>query len=330
MLNQRELIQSFLTGEIVNAQETPEHIETTISHVFLFREKVYKLYKNDNYDFNTHFRDIANGASRKNFYETDFRWNHYFSPNIYRRLVKIYRNDGKFTLVKSGSAVDIAIEMDRVDNAVNLTKLLRTKKVSRRELVVLSETMMRKIKLFPDFHPKLSYSDYLRIRLDSLDAFMKIIPGTLPYQRRQHFMNIQRTFFEEHWQYFASFRTHEMSIAIDNHADNIFIVDHKPQFIDVYSPKEEWGIIEPLFNVARLAADVALYHSQEYGRAVLTGFRSVYPQRKIQEEIFQFYALQAALIKGTYLFLLGDPTRKREAEQYWKTLEKYALRGKIV
>src|SRR3990172_11469600 len=106
MENYQKIISAFLVGNIEGMEEKgiiPEHLETQISHVFLFPKTVYKICKRDNSFFNEHFRDLADRNSRTYFYKSDFFENNYFSPNVYLGLHGIGVVDGK---VKTSSDIE--------------------------------------------------------------------------------------------------------------------------------------------------------------------------------------------------------------------------------
>lgn len=59
MHSQIKIIDAFSRGDIFGEISAPKHRTTVLSNVFIFKNKVYKIYKNDNKFYNENFRDIS-------------------------------------------------------------------------------------------------------------------------------------------------------------------------------------------------------------------------------------------------------------------------------
>ncbi|PIR83059.1 hypothetical protein COU19_02745 [Candidatus Kaiserbacteria bacterium CG10_big_fil_rev_8_21_14_0_10_56_12] len=84
--SQRPLVRLIQEGQLTGESGKPDHVETVISNVFLFSDKVYKIYKSDNDFFNRNFNDISAKARRFDFTTADFEWNHQLSQEVYTAL----------------------------------------------------------------------------------------------------------------------------------------------------------------------------------------------------------------------------------------------------
>lgn len=80
---QEKIRALFLSGKVADETTVPEHIETVMSHVFLFPERVYKIYKGDNEWFNKNFNDLSDRRKRFEFSKNDFHWNQMLCPEVY-------------------------------------------------------------------------------------------------------------------------------------------------------------------------------------------------------------------------------------------------------
>ena len=127
MNNYLKIIDAFLKGDVEGLEERgaiPEHIETQISHLFLFPNTVYKICKRDNLFFNEHFRNIADLKTRIDFYKSDFFENNYFSPEVYLDLYGVNVINNEVEVNKNLDGIeDIVMKMKRIDLNSNLSHL---------------------------------------------------------------------------------------------------------------------------------------------------------------------------------------------------------------
>ena len=119
--------------------------------------------------------------------------------------------------------------------------------------------------------------------------------------------------------YFTHFKNSDLSVAIDNHSDNILFSDGKLGFIDIFSPRDIWRIVDPFYNICRLATDVAVLKNRDYANVMYDQYKKIMPPGP--ESVKTIYELKAALIKGPYLSILK---RSEEAEKYFSFINQRA------
>jgi aminoglycoside phosphotransferase family enzyme/predicted kinase len=96
-------------------------IETSISWVFLFRDRALKLKK----PLDLGFLDFTTPEKRRWAAEREYAFNHATAPEIYRGVHAITRDaDGRLTLDGSGEAAEWALEMRRFDETATLSNRL--------------------------------------------------------------------------------------------------------------------------------------------------------------------------------------------------------------
>ena len=127
------LIQAFEENlvEDFNTFSPDKVIETIVSKIFFYGDKVYKIYKYEKFFFG----DFSNQDFRKKFYEEDFYWNNTMAPHVYSALWGVKKNFNKYKLTDLSGAEDFFIEMKKFNDDKNLTNLLLKKKISDDNLV---------------------------------------------------------------------------------------------------------------------------------------------------------------------------------------------------
>ncbi len=309
MDNYTKIIEAFLLGDvdgIENSGVKPEHLETQISHIFLFPEFVYKISKRNNTFFNKHFRDLSDLDSRIIFYKADFFRNNYFSPEIYLQLYGVHVKDGRVVLnTDIDGAEDAVIKMKRVDLKYNLSQLLHDKSLTEDDFRFMGRQQTKLIAHYPH-QPKYnnSYYDYFQERLDDLKNWMYSAPNYFSKEETDGVIKILRGYLEKEKDYFTSFDKSKYVISLDNHSDNIFYKDKKVFFLDIYPPKEEWGIVSPSINIYRPASDILILMGEKYARVFMEGHKDYYGS--LDENHETFYFVYSAAIQAVSLYNLSE------------------------
>ena len=309
MDNYEKIISSFLLGNIDNLEEKgliPEHIETQISHLFLFPKTVYKICKRDNLFFNDHFRNIADLKTRIYFYKSDFFENNYFSPEIYLSIHGVITSSTSVSITQElDKAEDIIMRMKRIDLKFNLSQLLHEKTLNEKDFISMGYEQTKAVDLYP--HPPTTtenYYDIFQRRLDDLRDWMYSAPDYLNKKETDEIIIALRNYVEKNKKYFSSFDTTKYVISLDNHSDNIFYKDGKMSFLDIYPPKEAWMIVAPWINIYRPATDILILMGENYARALIQGYKDYYGDLNENHELFYF--IYSASIQAVSLHNLSQ------------------------
>src|ERR1035441_10967527 len=115
--NNNKIIDFFKKGAIPNPDGTlPKHIITAISNIFVFKDKAYKIYKNDSDFFNKSFNDLSKKENRFLFTQKDFEWNNHLSPEVYTKLRGVILKDDAIVFTEpTDSSDELVIEMNKID-----------------------------------------------------------------------------------------------------------------------------------------------------------------------------------------------------------------------
>ena len=140
--SQKQLITLFNAGKVPGENTKPHHIETVISNVFIFADRVYKIYKNDNDFFNKSFRDISSASARFDFSRRDFGWNHSLSPSIYLELKGVTIADGALKFFEPTDAADeLVMVMKRFEKKDVLFEKIMHGEINRDEAFAMGREL---------------------------------------------------------------------------------------------------------------------------------------------------------------------------------------------
>jgi len=323
MDNYKKIIDSFLNGEVEGVEEKsliPEHIETQISHIFLFPKTVYKICKRDNIFFNQHFRDLADLKTRIDFYKSDFFENNYFSPEVYLSVYGVNILDDKVVISENiDDAEDVVMKMRRIDLRYNLSQLLHEKSLTEEDFKSMGYQQTKAVDLYPH-QPKTleSYYDIFQRRLDDLRNWMYSASDYFSKEKTDEIVKILRDYLEKNKEEFFSFDKSKYVVSLDNHSDNIFYQNAKMFFLDIYPPKEDWMIVSPWTNIYRPATDILILMGEKYARAFIQGYKDYYGSLNEDHELFYFIYSAAIQAVSLHNLSCNNSTKLEDSKIYKK------------
>lgn len=326
--NDEKISSAFLDGSVSGLIEPgikAEHIQTQISHIFLYKTTVYKFYRRDNEEINKAFVNLADEMVRAKFYEEDFFYNHYFNPEVYQRLQRIkIAKTGVELKDRNDDGDDWIIQMKRIDMTRNLTTLLLAGGLNRADFQKIGYQMTKAVAEFPH-KPKTRKNCYeiMKVDLDDVESFAYLAAPLIKKEDTRRIMEKLNSYLNGKKERFANLQEKDFISSIDNHSDNVFYENGRISFVDIFPPKEDWRTVEPLYIIYRLSADVEVLAGKEYADALITGYKEYYKIEETAEDIRLFYQLYAAMIRGAYLYILSTESGKRtnEAKKYLEFVE---------
>jgi len=321
MDNYKKIIDAFLVGNVQGIEEkgmVPEHLETQISHLFLFPRTVYKICKRDNKFFNEHFRNLADRKSRIDFYKSDFFENNYFSPDVYLNLFGMRVIEGRVSINNNiDNSEDVIMKMKRIDLQYNLSNLLHEKTLTQEDFQLMGYQQTKEVALYPH-QPRTdeTYYDIFQRRLDDLGDWMYSAPDYFLKEKTDEIVQVLKNYIEKEKDVFMDFDKSQYVVSMDNHSDNIFYKDEKIFFLDIYPPKEDWMIVLPWINIYRPATDILILMGGKYARSFIQGYKDYYGSLDERHELFYF--LYSAAIQGVSLYNLSknNSIKKKDSELY--------------
>ncbi|MEI6494549.1 MAG: hypothetical protein WCO03_00620 [bacterium] len=329
MNNLELIIKAFAAGQVVGLKEygtKPEYIRTQISHIFLFPDFVYKIYRRDNDNFNSLFVDLDSEQLREQFCREDFFTNHYFSPQTYLELLRMQVEAAKVSLVPADDSGDeLVIVMKRIDDKNNLTALLKRQGLTKEDAKRAGHDLTQAIAEFPHQpETNLNYYEIMINFMDDLKGFAYLAAPNITKEETDCVITFLSGYVEDNKDRFGKMTSKDLVISIDDHSDNLFITDGEVSMIDAFLPNPKWRIVEPLYCIYRPATDVMVWQGEEVKESFLDGYRRFYPGSIVDKTTDKFYLVYFALIRAAYFFMLyqENGNHKEEAEKYWQFIKR--------
>jgi aminoglycoside phosphotransferase family enzyme len=318
MITNEKIIEKFKNGNFAGAETSaPQHITTTISHVFVDKTKVWKVYKGDNFFFNENFNDLSKKESRFSFTRKDFIWNHRLSPEVYLELKGITLRDDKLIFGDANdSADDLVIVMNKIDMNNGLFNLLNENKLSLSDCFQIGKQLGERSKGLPQEEPVRDlYEDFVQ-RSNDLVSWLAGVEKYISKDEAQTYLNTFSQFVELNKIKFEK-STGLIGPCLDIHADNVVFTNGNLLPIDTYAPKEAWLYGYKFLNIYRVATDIYAFLGEEYFEQTLKGYEESTGD-KLPREFDRSLVLYCELITCPYQYMLSekDPSRLKVAEKY--------------
>ena len=309
--------QNLIDG--VNTLSPDKVIETIISKIFFYGDRVYKIYKYEKFFFG----DFSSFEFRTDFYKEDFYWDNLMAPQVYLKLHGVKKVNNGYQIADLLSAEDFFIEMKKFDDNKNLTNLLLEKNINENDVAkIVSEMAVRLKRLTQDKKHKYAnlfgrkLFDIHQEDLESDRNLLYMIPSCVSKIKTDEIINAAKEASVKS-SYFQNHDKSELSLLIDNHADNIVFMGKEVGFIDVLPPKESWRVGDINFNVCRLGTDVSVLHSEEMGNMVYKSYekfagpipaeaKAIFEIRSALIQAWCFYSANKSEIAGNYIKFAGN------------------------
>lgn len=310
------LMHGLLPGQAV----APECVETVISHVFLFPDLVYKIYKEDATAFNTHLRDLSERTARNRFAVDDATWNMHVSPHVYLPPQGLAVSDGHVAFVPLAEAAEVAVVSRRLDPAMILCALLERGAVSLAGAARLGAQLARTENAFEPLSSPSAVREHIRDLVEDIDrwgAHRTDSFGEVLWQRGMAFLR------KEHTRLFSG----EVPLypRFDIHTLNAFVIDDVLEPFDTMPAKDAWHWGPAAHNMFRVATDIAVFAGEETAQAFSDGWTSATKRRwEGAAHDGMFWRVYTAMIMTPYFHMLAstDASKKRAADAYAAFLER--------
>ena len=315
------LINLFLSGHVSGYEQVPKptHIKTVISHIFVFDEVAFKLYRRDNVNFNTNFCDL-NSAERTEFIERDFLWNNYFNSEVYQKIVRCTPESNKVVFGKAGEQI---IQMKTFNTDTVLTNALRQQLITKTLLKNLGYSMTKKIAEFP-YTPETTdtYFESYSQRIADLEEWLLLANrADVSLETISDVTAKLHDYLSKEKKKFGGDLNRNLVIAPDIHTDNILFYDNRFYFIDMCPVKKNRLLAEPFMNICKTAACVYVLSGSSHANALIDGYKKYYGLTKVDTKLQNFYLAYWMIFHGGYIYLLAkeNAALRQEAKSYFTT-----------
>lgn len=322
MYSQKPLLELLLAGKVSGESGVPKHIETVISNVFLFNERVYKVYKNDNDFFNSSFHDVSSKQDRFAFSKADFEWNQQLTKEIYLHLQGVKVDGDSIQFVDEKDAEELMFITKRMPAGTILFDRLMKGDLTVDDFYEIGKQFAEREKNFVwnGAMSDESLLDNMLERYDDIVAWIKDVEKVSALEKE--------TWANQLKELLVRVYTHDsskVSICFDLHSLNAFYVDQTLYPFDTHPPKDAWRFGPPLLNLYRLATDVFALAGEKEFDAVMRGYHEHLKKEMPSQETNRLFVIYASLIMVSYLYMLGttDTDKQEAAVKYHDFLKRY-------
>ncbi len=321
--------------------EAVELLETHISFLFLTGGHVYKVKK----PVDLGFLDFTTLAKRRKFCDVEVSLNNRLAPGVYQGVVPISVEGGRYVVEGGGQPVEYAVKMRRLPAERSLESLLRTGKVTEKDVRRLAQKIAT-------FHSGASTNSEIT-QLGGFDAVRQNVLENFRQLKAFVGASITSEDFEELEDYSlaflgakrASFARRATTGRIrDCHGDlrsPHFFLEDGPE-----GPKSQVSVIDRIeFNerfrysdvandIAFLAMDLDVLGHPEFSRLFVREYVEASGDNGAKEFI-DFFKIYRAIVRGKVLSLQSDAGRLpsvrredllREARGYFELARSYLPR----
>lgn len=284
-------------GEVNGAPN--ETFESGLAHIFFYGDTVYKLYKT--HADKDHFIKgvLAPTGRRVDFLQHDFTLNQHFSSEVYRKLHSVWYEQGFVRVGEFDPAATYAfLEMSRLDFNENLHERLLRGDITETELEELGYETARSIDTCPVAAPSgTNWYDLAKGRVALLRQFVDWLPAEFGQPLKEaKVVEALEAHLEKHRSEYSDLVAEHLTVNVDNHDENVFFINGRPQFIDLLPPMETWWYGVPHANLSNLMANVEVLHSQEAADRIKDGYFRYFEITELPEHSFGFTHAFAYLI----------------------------------
>jgi len=297
----RLLFEAFCAGRVTGelTGKPTEIGESGLAHIFFYDDVVYKLYKTHS-DRNHFIKGVlAPTGRRRHFVEHDFALNSHFSGDVYKKLYSVYFDQGAAIVVPyDGRSIYTLSEMNRLDFDTNLHERLLRGEIDEQELELLGYETARAVDTYPvSVSDSINWYDLAKERVGFLSQFVDWLPEEFGKPLCEaRVVEALYAHLEKHKEEYQRIKGNALRVNIDNHDENVFFVEGKPQTIDVLPPMSSWWYGLPHANLSNLMANIEVLHSPEAANKVQDGYCRYFEIEAPPEHSFGFTHAFAYLI----------------------------------
>lgn len=292
-------------------------IDTLVSRVFIFEDRVIKVYRKEEF----FFANLASFVPRKAFYEEDFFWNNNASPEVYLHLWGVVQEGEVFDFVPPNLGEDFAIEMSKIDDEQTLTKLLKRGEITTNHtkdfIASLVDTLAMLTRERRQKLDHLFQRGLYNIMVDNTQSLYDWMVSEKSFDEtiaKEIFDTLSKSL--EAVPYFKELPIEHLSAAFDNNCDNLILLNGKPSYIDILSPMEVWRVVDEYATVSRTIVDIEVIQSRELGKIARDAYSSY--KRDLPKIAMLSHELRAAAIQWPYRYMINQPDLAEKYGEYTK------------
>ena len=323
----------FLDWELPESERDFEIIETHISYVILTSRWAYKIKRS----LSLPFLDFSQLEQRYHFCQKELALNQRLAPQMYLSVLPVKKSNHQIYIGSgSGDTVDYALKMKRMDNALEMDRMLLTRTVNANHIGDLAAYLA-------DFHAQATVV-FPNYSLQYFQHLFNPIADLFPYFQ-QYLGSKYSTIVEKAIQTSDQFLKSNMELLIqrqelglvrelhgDLHSKNIFL-SQPPIIFDCIEFDNALRQIDVLDEVAFLAMDLEAFGyfslAQILYRQYLNRMASYQITQVDHSQLFTYYKMYRANVRAKVLAFQAQKSNqakkiRKEAKGYLDLMGQYS------
>lgn len=294
-------------AEFLQEQQEPkekvEKVETHASWVLLTPRTAYKFKK----PLDLGFMDFSTFEKRKHYCEEEIRLNRRLSPDMYRGVVRVVKDDNSYHLEMAdedgGEAYGHGVMMKRIDPKKKMDVLLDRHEVRYRDVEAIARMLAPFHRQAEEIEEPASVDSFKK-RFNDIQQEGRIFERLLGKEaedRVEKAVMNSDDFLDAH-QDLLQERVDEKMIRDghgDLHSGNIFI-DEEPIIFDCIEFNPAFRRIDILDEIAFFCMDLEAHNEEELASHFLKIYNQAYPvmRDRKEEALFEYYKAYRANVRA--------------------------------
>ncbi len=301
--------------------------ETHISWIILTDNFAFKIKRPVKFSF----LDFSTPDKREFYCQQEIKLNRRLAPEMYLRVIQLTNQmAGLANGEDEGEVIDHAVQMKRMDNNLEMDKMLERNEVTEKHIDILAEKIARfhkKIRVLKNvfatlkFHEK--YAD-----IQSEGTFLKEIAGA-EWERKIN------ECVDKSFNYLNSIRNFSNQRVItgyhknchgDLNASNIFLYDD-PVIFDCIEFNSDYRRIDVLNDIAFLCVDLDFFGKQDLSERFYEKYLKTYGINEDPEsrKLFNYYKSYRANVRAKVILINMKESSDNSDEKDLDDLKKYIV-----
>jgi aminoglycoside phosphotransferase family enzyme len=320
------LLQNLHIGNQKIDRQDIEIIETHISYLILLEQDVYKLKKT----VSLAFVDFSSLSARQAACRQELQLNRRLAPDVYRDVLEVKEEGGRVGIgLEKGATIDYTVWMRRVDNTLEMDRLLEQGQVSESQVDTLAL-------LIADFHQgaKTVHKTWRAANLmdtyNQLSSFYKYAQSTLGQSYAdiiEQSCRLSDTFISKHIDELnqRSKAGYVRDLHGDLHSHNIFLTD-PPVVFDCIEFDDDLRQIDVLNEIAFFLMDLEYYKADKLADFFLKCYTTHIQDSDLRycmdDQLLLYYKMYRASVRAKVLMINAQNT-PRDKEAHLEEVRRY-------
>ncbi len=286
-------VVEFLSSGAAFSGVAPNHVETSVSHVFIGDEIVYKLKK----DIQLDYLDYSTASKRRQMCERELKLNHLAAPSLYRSVQSVSWDGHSLSVGGKGAAIDWLVKMDRFDETMTFDRLAHDGKLTLQLVAALTEEIVAFHAITEERPDMGGAAEMHRVSHFVAETLQEHGKGILDSDEIATWDRAIDRAFARSSALLNQRQAHGFVRQChgDMHLGNICFHDGRPTLFDCIEFSDDIACVDVLYDLAFLCMDLCFHGLEQHANLVMNRYLSVTRDFRGLDAFPAFLSLRAAI-----------------------------------